>query len=90
MTVAQAGRHDGTVLTRVSESALDTDEPVIELTASIGRINADLTVGADVTKTLALKASAGICSPGVKLHGAGFIVSQDQARRLGLGRRTGA
>ncbi|WP_313012533.1 DNA methyltransferase [Brevundimonas sp.] len=89
MTVAQAGRHDGTVLTRVSESALDTDEPVIELTASIGRINADLTVGADVTKTLALKASAGICSPGVKLHGAGFIVSQDQARRLGLGRRPG-
>ena len=89
MTVAQAGRHDGTVLTRVSESALDTDEPVIEMTASFGRINSDLTIGADVTKALALKASAGICSPGVKLHGAGFIVSQDQARRLGLGTRPG-
>ncbi len=89
MTVAQAGRHDGTVLTRVSESALDTDEPVIELTASHGRINSDLTVGADVTKALALKASAGICSPGVKLHGAGFIISHDQAHRLGLGKRQG-
>ncbi|WOB78451.1 class I SAM-dependent DNA methyltransferase [Brevundimonas nasdae] len=89
MTVVQAGRHDGRVLTRVSESALDTDEPVIELTASYGRINSDLTVGADVTKALALKASAGICSPGVKLHGAGFIISHDQAHRLGLGKRPG-
>lgn len=89
MTVAQAGRHEGTVLTRLSESALDTDEPMVELAATHGRINADLTVGADVTKALALKASAGVCSPGVKLHGAGFIVSHAQALTLGLGRRPG-
>lgn len=89
MTVAQAGRHDGTVLTRLSESALETDEPVVELAASSGHINADLTVGVDVTKALALKASAGVCSPGVKLHGAGFIVSHAQAKALGLGARPG-
>lgn len=89
MTVAEAGRHDGVLLTRLSESDLDTDEPVIELTSTPGRINADLTVGVDVTKAHALKASAGICSPGVKLHGAGFIVTKAQAIALGLERRPG-
>ncbi|WEK38531.1 MAG: class I SAM-dependent DNA methyltransferase [Candidatus Brevundimonas colombiensis] len=89
MTVVQAGRHDGTLLTRVSESALDTDEPVIELAVCSGRINADLTIGVDVTKALALKASSGLCSPGVKLHGSGFIVTKPLAISLGLGRRPG-
>lgn len=89
MTVAQAGRHDGVLLTRISEADLDTDEPLIELSAANGRINADLTVGVDVTRAQALKASAGVCSPGVKLHGAGFIVTQSQAIALGLGRRPG-
>ena len=89
MTVAEAGRHDGVLLTRVSEADLDTDEPVIELSAASGRINPDLTVVVDVTRARALKASAGICSPGVKLHGAGFIVTHGQALALGLGRRPG-
>jgi hypothetical protein len=83
MTVAEAGRHDGVLLTRVSEADLDTDEPVIELSAASGRINPDLTVGVDVTRARALKASAGISSPGVKLHGAGFIITHGQALALG-------
>lgn len=89
MTVAEAGRHDGVLLTRVSEADLDTDEPVIELSAASGQINPDLTVGVDVTRARALKASAGISSPGVKLHGAGFIITHGQALALGLGRRPG-
>lgn len=89
MTVAAPGRHDGVLLTRLSEADLDTDEPVVELSATPGRINADLTVGVDVTLARALKASAGLCSPGVKLHGAGFIVTDAQAVMLGLGRRPG-
>lgn len=31
----------------------------------------------------------GICSPGVKLHGSGFIVAPEHAVALGLGRRQG-
>jgi hypothetical protein len=31
-------------------------------------------------------ANMGLCSPGMKLHGAGFIVAEKQARALGLGR----
>jgi hypothetical protein len=36
-----------------------------------------------------LLANEALCSPGVKLHGAGFIVSPDTAQALGLGRRPG-
>ena len=54
-----------------------------------GPINADLTIGVDVTRANALRANEGLCSPGVKLHGAGFIVTPAQAAQLGLGRRPG-
>nr|HNH20918.1 Gfo/Idh/MocA family oxidoreductase [Ferruginibacter sp.] len=43
-----------------------------------------LRIGADVTATVALKANDGLCSPGVKLHGDGFIVTPEQAAALQL------
>ena len=46
-------------------------------------------MGADVTKASALQANAFLCSPGVKLHGDGFIVTHAEAEHLGLGRRPG-
>lgn len=49
----------------------------------------DLTVGVDVTVTKPLLANEGVCSPGVKLHGNGFIVTPAQAVALGLGKRLG-
>lgn len=87
MTVAQAGKHEGKLLEVVSEAGLDTDQPQIELRTREGRINADLTIGVDVTKATALRANDGLCSPGVKLHGSGFIVTAAEAEALGLGRR---
>ncbi len=89
MTVAAAGTHDGALQEVVSEEALDTDEPRLTFNNSRGRINADLTVGVDVTAAVALLACEALCSPGVKLHGAGFIVTPQEAQHLGLGRRTG-
>jgi hypothetical protein len=53
----------------------------------VGIINSDLTIGVDVTSAKALRANEGICSPGVKLHGAGFIVTPQEAQHLGLGKR---
>ncbi len=85
MTVAMAGRHDGMLREVVREAALDTDQPIIETADKIGRINADLTAGVDVTAAVELLANEGLCSPGVKLHGAGFIVTPEQAKDLGLG-----
>ena len=89
MTVAAAGPGSGRVLAVTGEAALDTDAPEIGVAASEGVIHADLSVGTDVTRVVPLKANEGICSPGVKLHGAGFIVTPAQARELGLGTRPG-
>ncbi len=52
-------------------------------------MNADLTVGASPADAKPLQANDRVCSPGVKLHGAGFIVTPATARALGLGRVPG-
>ena len=89
MTVAEAGVKTGVLREVVHETALDTDAPIVELNDRKGTINSDLTVGVDVTAAKALKSNEGICSPGVKLHGAGFIVTPQQAQYLGLGSQPG-
>ncbi len=89
MTTAEAGKHEGKLLSVEREAALDSDQPEIEVREQLGTINPDLTMGVDVTRVAALRANDLICSPGVKLHGAGFIVRPSQAEHLGLGRRAG-
>ena len=89
MTVVVAGGREGTLRDVIKEALLDTDEPTIMFTDRTGPINSDLTVGVDVTTVVPLRANEGVCSPGVKLHGAGFIVTPQAAAQLGLGRRPG-
>ncbi|MFT4277329.1 MAG: class I SAM-dependent DNA methyltransferase [Rhodopseudomonas sp.] len=89
MTVAGASADDGVLQETTRESKLDTDNPEIEFVARKGLINSDLTIGVDVTAVRGLEANQGVCSPGVKLHGAGFIISKEEAAQLGLGRRPG-
>jgi hypothetical protein len=89
MTVGEAGTQEGRLREVVGEGRLDTDQPEIGLTERIGMINADLSVGVDVTAVVPLRANEGLCSPGVKLHGAGFIVTPQEAEHLGFGRRPG-
>jgi hypothetical protein len=89
MTVAQAGSREGQLWEVVQESGLDTDEPSLAFKVILGQINSDLSAGVDVTKAAALRANEGLCSPGVKLHGSGFIVTPNEAEHLGLGRRPG-
>ena len=89
MTAAAAGAHDGLLAEVATERGLDTDEPQLSFRSRWGKINSDLSVGADVTKAATLKANDGLCSPGVKLHGSGFIVTPQEAEHLGLGRVPG-
>ncbi len=89
MTVAVAGTLGGEVQETTRESKLDTDSPDIEFISGVGLIHSDLTIGVDVTSAIGLSANEGVCSPGVKLHGSGFIVSVQQAISLGVGKRPG-
>ncbi|HEY3638684.1 MAG TPA: type IIL restriction-modification enzyme MmeI, partial [Rhizomicrobium sp.] len=73
----------------IREEDLDTDTPLVEFGEGTGYVNSDLTVGVDVTTADALLANQGLCSPGVKLHGDGFIVTRSEAEQLGLGKRPG-
>jgi hypothetical protein len=86
MTVATAGQHDGVLSRVVSEREGDGDGYDVELDSTRGRINADLTCGADVSGAVELKANSGLSCPGVKLHGSGFIVTPEEAAALGLGK----
>ncbi|MGY4397557.1 hypothetical protein ACVWZA_002751 [Sphingomonas sp. UYAg733] len=89
MTVAEAGKREGVLHEVTHESGLDTDAPVVVTRDLQGRIHPSLTLGADISRATPLRANEWICSPGVKLHGAGFIVSPIEAEHLGLGRRDG-
>jgi hypothetical protein len=86
MTVAARGLHSGQLATVGSEQPTPTGERSVELKVALGVIHEDLRVGADVASTRPLRSNEGLCSPGVKLHGAGFIVTDSEARSLGLGR----
>jgi hypothetical protein len=85
MTVAQAGNREGTLATVRAEEGLNTDTPQVSLAKRQGKITAKLTLGADLSKVQPLLANEALCSPGVKLHGAGFIVDRAKALQLGLG-----
>jgi hypothetical protein len=89
MTVAEAGAHEGRMLEVSGEMGLDTDEPIVELRETVGKINVDLTVGVDVSALPPLKANTFLASRGMQLMGAGFIVTPSEAEQLGLGRRPG-
>lgn len=88
MTVAESGEGEGLLVKVVSESE-NKEGTSVELAEHRGVIFADLTIGANVSGAKPLKANQEISSPGVKLHGAGFIVTREQAEALGLGRIQG-
>jgi hypothetical protein len=85
MSVGARGQGDGVVARVVSENPDGHGASEVGLVTAAGRVHADLSVGVDLTTARALRANERVCSPGVKLHGAGFIVTPDQAAALGLG-----
>ena len=87
MTVAEKGAGSGRLLTVTREEPGDV--PTMEWAGREGTINADLTLGATPASAKALRANDGLCSRGVVLHGAGFIVTPAQAATLGLGKVPG-
>lgn len=89
MTVAAPGPGEGALYRVTSEARLDSDKPQIEMDVATGRIHPDLTIGTDITGIRPLRANAGLCSRGMSLHGAGFLVGPAEAAHLGLGAHDG-
>ncbi len=84
MTVGASGTAAGTLL-RVIREESQGETPALTFSTTIGRILPDLTIGADVAGCRPLLANAELSCPGVKLHGAGFIVTEEEAVLLGYG-----
>ncbi len=87
MTVGAAGNRPGRLLTVTWESRKETEAEgrAVRFDEQTGKIFANLRIGADVAGAKPLLANEGLSSPGVKLHGSGFIVTPEQAVALGLG-----
>lgn len=86
MTVGVPGEKTGLLSKVATEEERGDEAAAIEFLNLVGLIQADLRVGADVGSVAALQANEKVSCPGVKLHGAGFIVSPEEAKALGLGR----
>jgi hypothetical protein len=86
MTAAEAGVSEG-LLWRVAfeEPGEEEGAAKVAFIERRGVIHPDLTVGPNTTLAVALRGNKGLSCPGVKLHSAGFIVSPEKARELGLG-----
>ncbi len=88
-TVAEAGKKDGMLAKVVSEKPTEHGDMQIHLVEEHGTINANLTVGVDVSKAKKIKANEDMAFSGVTVNGSGFIVTPEQAKSLGLETVTG-
>jgi hypothetical protein len=79
----------GTLATVIAEREGNGEGITVDLATRRGVLHPDLTAGANVAGAEALRANENISCPGVKLHGSGFIVTPDEAEKLGLGRVAG-
>lgn len=82
LTVAAPGSGPGVLMRRkIGRSINDASDDAFEKV--VGVLRADLTVGADVVGAVTLRANQGIASPGVEIHGKGFVLDSREAKALG-------
>ncbi len=84
MTVGTAGNRAGRLLTVVSESKekSEVDGRLVTFDHQIGKVFANLQIGADIAGTVPLKSNEGLGLRGVCYMGDGFVVSEEKARTL--------
>jgi hypothetical protein len=85
MSVGVSGAVEGRLLTVVNETEASDGEITVQLAARQGLIHPDLKIGANVAGAKRLQANDRLSNRGVIPHGAGFIVTPDEAKSLGLG-----
>jgi hypothetical protein len=87
MTVGAAGNRAGRLLTVATESKekSEADGRAVTFDHQIGKVFANLQIGANVAGSKPLLANEGLAYRGVQLIGSGFIVTPEVAKSLGLG-----
>jgi hypothetical protein len=83
MTTGIAGVQYGLLQSVTNERIGDGDGYEVELADTRGKIQTDVTIGANVAGAAKLQANAKVSSMGVKLHGKGFLLDQKEASNLG-------
>lgn len=87
MTVGGAGELSGVLQQVVKEvAAEDREARDVQLARRAGKVFADLTIGADVSGAVELKANTNVSQRGFELGNSGFIVTADEAYNLSLNR----
>lgn len=89
MSVGTAGVHPGILETVVAEQDTGGEGREVEIKRRIGKLFADLKVGADTASVKALVANQSIAIRGVCLVGTGFMITPQRAKILGLGKELG-
>ncbi len=91
MTVGSLTRthRTGELLVVKEEQPQDDGSSEVIFQSTIGEINVDLSVGANVAGAAQLKAAEGLSVNGMMLAGRGFVVTSEEARKLGLGKVNG-
>ena len=89
MTVGEGGEHVGELASVIEETGGQGEGVDVALKTREGRLQSDLRVGQAVSLASRLISSSGISSRGMQLFGSGFIVTREEASRLGLGRIPG-
>jgi hypothetical protein len=82
MTVGAMGAEEGRLVTVVDERESGGDGLEVHTAEQIGVINADLTVGTNVSAAKPLLANGGISTNGFMLAGSGFIVPTEEISSL--------
>ena len=93
MTVATRGETPGTLRTIIKEernAEASENGRRLDFRSVGGTIHSNLHVGADINQATALEANNGLCAVGFKTIGAGFQVSEEKAKSLGLNTIPGA
>lgn len=85
MSAGVSGTVEGRLLTVCKETEASNGEIAVQLTSQQGLIHPDLKIGANVAGAKRLRSNDRLSNRGVIPHGAGFIVTLDQAKSLGLG-----
>ena len=87
MTVAAPGSLPGRLFTVTGErrGEREAEGRDVTLSGQVGKIHANLRIGADVASAKTLRANEGLAYRGMQLIGSGFIVTPTEARALGLG-----